>query len=134
MRTESFDMPYGPMASAFRLLWTRFAFAALLCLAGLATWHAGNFWQDRYRITSSQLASISYSPSGGILYSGGAAGPYRRGAGLVGVVGGGVRFINGRKQEVDWPAVAGSYYACQSFINRNDDVFVVVRRIPEQMR
>jgi hypothetical protein len=49
---------------------------------------------------------------------------------LTGVVGGGVSFINGRKQEIDWPAVAGCYYHCQSFTNRNDDVFVVVRRLP----
>ena len=125
MKPESFDLPYGPMSSAFRALVIPVTVATFIGMAGYGTWLVSNHKRSEFSFHDSDIANRKAQFADSVYIALGAAGPYKEGPGVIGVVGGGIR-LQVKDQSVECPAVPGSHYAASSFINKDEKAYIMV--------
>ena len=124
MKPESFDLPYGPIASALRALAIPVIVAALIGIIGYGAWTVSTRQDVEFDIQSSDIARNAQNADS-VFLARDAAGPYKQGPTVTGVVGGGIQ-LKVLDQSVECPAVPGSHYHASSFINKNEKAYILV--------
>lgn len=124
MKPASFDLPYGPLAAALRVLGTPIIVAAFVIFLSFGVWSFMRQRAAEYSIHSSDIASHAANYADAVYVSKGAAGPYKQGPGVTGCVGAAVGLDVG-EHSVRCPAVAGSYYDISSYINKDGGTYVL---------
>lgn len=125
MKPASFDLPYGPISSAFRALVIPVTVAVFIGMAGYCAWLVGEHKSSEFSFHDSDLANRKAQFADSVYIARGASGPYKVGPGVTGVVGGGIR-LQVKDQSVECPPVPGSHYDALSFINKDDKAYIMV--------
>lgn len=125
MKPESFDLPYGPIASTIRTLSIPVIVVAMIGMAAYGAWSVSAHRRAEFPIKDSDVAHRMNQYADSIYLARGVGGPYKEGPGVTGVVGGGIQ-LNVRGQSVECPAVPGSHYSASSFINKEGKAYVLV--------
>lgn len=125
MKPTSFDLPYGPISAAIRVLVLPITVATFICMAGYDAWHVSTQKRADFTFQDSDIANRKAQFADSVYIARGSAGPYKMGPGVTGVVGGGIR-LQVKDQSVECPPVPGSHYDACSFINKDDKAYIMV--------
>ena len=109
---------------------------AILILLGLGI--AGCFSRPSFTLTKEEILERAKSMPGEVYYSEGADGPYYEGIKFIGNMNteGGFRLTTAASDqpEVSWPKDPDSFFEVSTFVNRSDEVFYLIRRVPNSER
>ncbi len=125
MKPASFDLPYGPIASAIRALAIPVIVVALIGMVSYGAWSVSEHQRMEFSIQSSDIANQKSRYADSVYMARGADGPYKEGPGFTGVVGGGIQ-LHVADQSVECPSVPGSHYSASSFINKEGKAYILV--------